>query len=161
MEERPDTPRESSQDEGAQQERDTLLPSMAGYKPPVEGADDEWVPEEAIEALNMEKQYRPAETNEEMAERIFEENLPVAAQAVCHLALNAGNSQVRFAAARYVIERKLGKVVDPSQIRKDGTDPLLAFMGDVTMSDEDYAQIKVNAGVGASGAEGVSSAETE
>lgn len=103
---------------------------MEGYVPP-NGENDSWVPEEAIEALNMEKQVQPSETNEEMAERIFEENLPVAAQAICHLARNSGSEKMRFDAAKYVVERNLGRVVDPSGLRKED-DPLMKMMKDVT-----------------------------
>jgi hypothetical protein len=109
-----------------------VLESMKSYSPPVEGADDGWVAEEAIEALIMERQMNPAETAEQLAERIFEENLPVSAQAICHLALNAGNAQVRFAAAKYVTERRMGKV---GEARKDDAadDVFKEFMADVTV----------------------------
>jgi hypothetical protein len=110
--------------------------SLSGYTPPVEGQDDTWVPEDALEALSMEKQLRPAESNEELAERIFDENLPVAAQAICWLARNSGNAVVRERAARYVVERKMGKVTDPSQIKRGAGDPLLDFVKNVSSDKE-------------------------
>ena len=128
--------REDGSGNGESSQSETITPrlaSMSGYNPPVEGQDDEWVPEHAIEALTMEKEMRPSETDEELAERIFQENLPVAAQAICHLAVNAGNAQVRFAAARYVVERRMGKLTDPANLNKGAQDIFKAFMGDVTV----------------------------
>jgi hypothetical protein len=107
-------------------------PQLPAYQPPAEGQDDEWVPEEAIEALNMEKRVNPAESAEDMAERIFEENLPVAAQAITHLAVHSGNAAIRFKAAQYVVDRKLGKLTDPSNLNKGDKDPLVAWMEEIT-----------------------------
>jgi hypothetical protein len=80
----------------------------------------------------MERRMNASESNEELAERIFDEHLPVAAQAICWLARHAGNAQVRMGAAKYVVERKMGKVTDPNSIRKPGKDPLLDFVKSVS-----------------------------
>jgi hypothetical protein len=105
--------------------------SLSGYVAPVEGQSDEWIADDAIEALAMEKDLRPAESNEELAERIFDENLPVAAQAICYLARHSGNAQTRMRAAVYVVERKMGRVGDPNVVKK-ANDPLLEFVKGVS-----------------------------
>lgn len=72
--------------------------------------DETWVPEEALQNLTLERQFRPSETPEEMAERILKENLPIAAQSVVQLAVHSKSERIRLDAARYVIERNLGRV---------------------------------------------------
>lgn len=45
-----------------------------------------------------------------LAEKVFRENLPVAAAVICGLAVNAEKETTRLNAAKYVVERVLGRV---------------------------------------------------
>jgi hypothetical protein len=73
-------------------------------------ANEGWVPDEALAGLRMERQVRSDESDEEVARRIFLENLPVAALAIVHLAQHSGTERVRLDASKYVVERNLGKI---------------------------------------------------
>ena len=53
------------------------------------------------------------------AERLFRENLPVAAAVICELAVHAEKETTRLNAAKYVVERVLGRVGDPRVSTED------------------------------------------
>ena len=68
----------------------------------------DWDPDEALESLKMERQLAPDESEEQIAKKLFRENLVTATQAICHLAVYGMNEKLRFDAAKYVVERNLG-----------------------------------------------------
>jgi hypothetical protein len=79
-----------------------------------------WDPDpEDIKALALERSVRPSESNPETAQRLFEESAPMAATEIIRLATNRqANERVRLDAAKYVVERALGKLgenVKPAQ----------------------------------------------
>jgi len=76
-----------------------------------------WIPEEALEGITMERSVRPSETEQTMAERVFLENLPVAALSIVNLAIHSPSEKIRLDAAKYVVERNLGKPDTASQLR--------------------------------------------
>lgn len=79
----------------------------------------EWVPDKALEALNME-QGMSEETPEELARRLLREGLPLAVSSLVHLSAHSTNERTRLDAAKSVIERNLGKPGDQAP----GKDPL-------------------------------------
>ena len=104
---------------------------LANYHAPETEDEVPWVTEEQVAALVMEREFKPAESEEELATRIFREGLPVAAQAIAHLARHSKSEKMRFDAARYVVDRNLGRIVDPTGLKR-GEDPLKEFLGMVT-----------------------------
>jgi hypothetical protein len=72
----------------------------------------DWDPEEAMQALQMEQAVNAHEDEVELTTRIFKENLPIAAQSVVHMAVHSTSERIRLDAARYVVERNLGKVTE-------------------------------------------------
>ena len=70
--------------------------------------DRDWLPDEALANLQTERAVYPEKTNEELARDILMTAAPMAAQSVAHLAMYAGNENVRLAAARYIIDGVVG-----------------------------------------------------
>jgi hypothetical protein len=73
------------------------------------GMMKDWDPDEALASLKMERQVT-SESEEVIARRIFRENLVQATQAICHLATYGLNEKIRLDAAKYVVERGLGRL---------------------------------------------------
>lgn len=69
---------------------------------------DDWDANAALANLSMEKALSELGSPQETAKRLFEENLPLATMAICHLATRADNDAIRFNAAKYVVERTMG-----------------------------------------------------
>jgi len=96
------------------------------------GDDDAWVTEDEIKALNAERDVMGT-TLEQQAESILKENLPHVVHSVVKLARSASSETVRLNAAKYIIDRNLGKISEPAP---DTHDPLHEFMkGVVKVSD--------------------------
>lgn len=73
---------------------------------------DGWDPTpDQLRALAMERDLQPSESYPETAQRLFDESSPLAAQEIIRLATNRmANERVRLDAAKYVVERALGKL---------------------------------------------------
>ena len=69
----------------------------------------EWLADDALEALNIERSVRPDETHEQLSRRLLKENVPMATMSVINLALHGTNERLRLDAAKYVMDRVLGK----------------------------------------------------
>ncbi len=69
-----------------------------------------WDPDEAIDTLKLERSMDESEAA--TAQRIFVENLPAAAQSIAHTAIYSTNERLRLDAAKYVVERVMGRVKD-------------------------------------------------
>jgi hypothetical protein len=106
-------------------------PDYEALRDPSKGAPsgDEWTPESAAESLAMERTFHPSETPEQMAERIFRENLIGAASAIVHTAIHATNDRTRLDAAKYVVERNLGKIGDTQEGVED---PLMQLIKEMS-----------------------------
>lgn len=89
----------------------------------------DWVPEDAIKSLAVEKEVRPDETNEEAARRILRENSGTAVLSVIHLATHASTERTRLDASKYVIDRVLGKIGEDLNTEKGN--PLESFLSKV------------------------------
>lgn len=89
--------------------------------------DEDFITEKDIEALKMESDVfgkgLGSQSNPEMAQRLLEENSVHAALSVIHLAKHAADVRVRFAAAKYVVDKALANQGDAS-----GNAPIDAFL---------------------------------
>lgn len=68
----------------------------------------DWIPDEALAALQCERVVHPEKTHEELARDILMSAAPMAAQSVAHLSVHAGNENVRLSAAKYIIDGVVG-----------------------------------------------------
>ena len=97
----------------------------------------DWVPDDAIAALVMDRTVHGEETQEQLARRLLRENLPVAVVGIIHTAQHGENSRIRLDAQKYVVERVLGKVGDDA-FGADAS-PLDDFSKAMTAAAEAYA----------------------
>jgi len=70
--------------------------------------EKEWDPEAALKALTMEKALEGLDDPHKLAERLFKENLSIAVMSICHIATYSDHEGMRFAAAKYVVDRSMG-----------------------------------------------------
>jgi len=69
---------------------------------------EDWVPAEALAALQMERVVNPTKTNMELAREILTSAAPMAAQSVAHLSTHAANENIRLKASQYIIDGVVG-----------------------------------------------------
>lgn len=86
----------------------------------------DWLPDDAYESLSMERTVNPHESPEELATRLFRENVANATTQIINLAINATNERTRLTASIYVVERVLGRQPDASNGGGGSWDDLLA-----------------------------------
>jgi hypothetical protein len=67
----------------------------------------EWVPDEAVERLTLERIKHGVDPIKIAAE-LFKENLPLSVMSICHMAVHSPAEAIRFQAARYVVDRTMG-----------------------------------------------------
>ena len=70
---------------------------------------DVWVPDRAIDMINLEKQMAPELSDEALANKIMKESLPLVALGLVHTAKYSSDVRMRFQAQTYVMDRVLGK----------------------------------------------------
>ncbi len=87
-----------------------------------------WVTEEDVKALELERDIL-GDDEEQQALRILKENLPVVVNSIVKLSRTATSETVRLNAAKYVIDRNLGKITEPDVA---GDDELMKLLEDVT-----------------------------
>ena len=92
--------------------------------------DSAWVSEDDIKALADEREVFGEIDEVAQTERILKENLPAVTLSVIKLARTASSETVRLNAAKYVIDRNLGKISDPDPT---GDDPLVELIEGVTI----------------------------
>ncbi|SRR6266705_3188090 len=84
-------------------------------------ADAELTDEEL--AAMMGERTIPSKSTREadiaLAEKIFRENAPIAAEVVVAIMLNSDNERTKLAAARYVTDRVLGRIGDARPTTED------------------------------------------
>ena len=88
-----------------------------------------WNPQAALNALTCERTVGVEETEEDISRRLFRENLPMATLAITHLAQHAPNERVRLDAAKYVVERNLGRIQDANPFSTE--DPFERLLAEV------------------------------
>ena len=88
---------------------------------------DDFITEADLEALKMESQVfgkgMGSQSSPEMAQRLLDENSVQAALSICHLAKHAADPRLRFAAAKYVVDKALA-----ANGAAGGTAPIDAFL---------------------------------
>jgi hypothetical protein len=70
--------------------------------------DHVWIPDDELEALNLERIAKPDQTDEELARAILMTAAPMAAKSIAHLSVHATAEQVRLAASKYIIDGVVG-----------------------------------------------------
>lgn len=70
----------------------------------------EWVPDEAVEALTLQRALQDVEDPMKMAAQLFKEALPIAVMSMTHMAIHSPTEVIRLQASKYVIERSMGAV---------------------------------------------------
>lgn len=79
-----------------------------------DGTNDEitgkqWLPDDALEGMIMERSFHPGETSPKTAKRLMEENAPVIAMSLIHLALHSNSERTRLDSGKYILDRVLGR----------------------------------------------------
>lgn len=102
-----------------------------------DGTDDssagkQWVPDDALEGMIMERTFHPDESNPKTVKRLMDENAPVVAMSIIHLALHSNSERTRLDAGRYIMDRILGRVGEELLPTEDS--PIDKFVSEV-MSD--------------------------
>ena len=73
----------------------------------------DWIPEDELRLLQNQPKISPsAQDNEKLAMQIFRDNLPVAAEVIGDLMANGEKESTRLNAAKYVVERVMGRTPD-------------------------------------------------
>ena len=99
---------------------------------------DVWVPDRAIEAVNMEASMHPNETPEQLAQRILKENLAVIAMGITHTAKYSSDSRLRFQAQTYVMDRVMGKIGSAVPL---ASTPTQSLIDDLMKQVEEFANV--------------------
>lgn len=73
---------------------------------------DAWVTDAEVEALAHEREVMGTD-HVQQAEEILKQHLPTAVNSIAKLARVANNETVRLNAAKYIIDRNLGKITEP------------------------------------------------
>ena len=89
----------------------------------------EWDVEDALRSMEVERQIHQDQTPSEIATRIFDENMVPSALAIVHLAQHSPNEKIRMDAAKYVLERILGRIGDES--KSSETNPLERLLAEI------------------------------
>jgi len=71
---------------------------------------DIWVPDRALQSIEMERQFDEGISDTALAQKILKQNLPLVAVGITHTAKYASDQRLRFQAQTYVMDRVLGKV---------------------------------------------------
>lgn len=92
-----------------------------------DSSEETWVTDEEVEALAMERDIM-GDSIEMQAERILRDNLPAVVHGIVKLARSANSETVKLNAQKYIIDRNLGKIVEPATVEGD---PLMDMMQSV------------------------------
>lgn len=108
-----------------------------------------WDPHRMLASLTDERDVRGEVDEVSTADRIFRENLPMAAQAIVHTAIHSTNDKLRLDAARYVVERSLGGIAHVIP-KTSSNDPFTELLADVVseVEEEHVERAKEALGVG-------------
>jgi len=88
---------------------------------------DAWDPDKALADLETEVSLDDGDFVA-ATERIFKENAIVAAKSIVHLAVACTNERLRLDAAKYVVDRNLGRIGDTDPLQKQENDPFAKFL---------------------------------
>lgn len=98
--------------------------------------DDGWLPDKCTELINAEVAMAPAGKidYESMAKQIMLENLPRVAASMVHIAMYDTNSATRLNAAKYLIDRVLGR--DTTVVEDDPLAKVMEKLFAISASEE-------------------------
>ena len=93
----------------------------------------DWIPDEALEAMIMERTFHPDEGNKKTSRRLIEENGPIVTQAMIYLAIHSQSERIRLDAGKYLIDRDLGRVSEETMAEEDSpvTDLISSVLRDI------------------------------
>lgn len=94
--------------------------SAADYEPD----DRSWVDTSALEAIALERNLR-TETDEELSRRLLRESSPRAALSLIYLMDKSMNEKIRMDAAKYILDRSLGRIGEDI-VQED--DPIMGIL---------------------------------
>lgn len=80
----------------------------------------EWVPDEAVEKLTVRRALQEVEDPIKMASDLIKEALPLATMSMTHLAIYSPTENVRFQAAKFIMDKALG---DSKELRLPDNKP--------------------------------------
>jgi len=102
-------------------------PRNMDYVDGIESQKDDaltFVSEEDIKNLKLEQEVTD-ESMVSMGQRFFEDNLPQAVLSIVKVARHSENDKLRFDAAKYIVERVLGKIQDTGTTEKAAWEKLI------------------------------------
>lgn len=108
--------------------------SSSSYEHRAGDIPHEWIPDEALQGIEMDRTIHADETNIDAAKRILDESLPGAVASVTHLALNSQNEKIRLDASKYIIERNMGTLNNPVSTGKG--DPWTELLNNVLVDKD-------------------------
>lgn len=80
-----------------------------------------------LDAMKLEADLYPQETEEQTARRLFRTALPQAVVGLIEIATNSTNDRTRLTACQYIVERNMGKVGDdPAHVKDDVLSSIVA-----------------------------------
>jgi hypothetical protein len=75
-----------------------------------------------------------AENPLDAATRVFQDHLVLASRSICHMALYAENERLRLDAAKYVVDRNLGRIGEANPLTRQ-KDPLMDLLEGITTGE--------------------------
>jgi hypothetical protein len=97
--------------------------------------DEEWVPDEQLKALVMERTVHDEESQEDLSRRMLREAAPAAASSIVHAAIYGSTEKTRVDASKYVLERVLG----PAGSNVGETNPVRDLLEGLVRDAEQHA----------------------
>lgn len=98
----------------------------------------DWMPDEAVRNLTMERALHGHETHSQLAKRLLDENLPMAVMSIVHMALQSPDERIRLASSRLVLESTIGtQTKGQTSDLPDGKEPWTFVYDNVLVSRKD------------------------
>ena len=101
----------NNESEGEAEEPATPIPTPIPIPTPAPtfnggsgGGGSLWDNDEALSSIATEKTVYPDESSEQMVRRMMEENAPMAAQRIFHIAMNSHNDNTSLSASKFIVE---------------------------------------------------------
>lgn len=99
---------------------------------PSESVDPTEVTQEDLEILKSEQDIFGEQDEKATAERLFREGLPLATLSIIRLSQSAQSDRTRLDAAKYVVERNLGRIQD---LNTGVEDPLMDLLNELNAKE--------------------------
>ena len=95
--------------------------------------DHEWNADDALDSLVARTMDENRGDSKKTAELLFIDNVALAAQSLCHIAVHSENERIRLDASKYIVERVLGKLGESKDV---ATDPLQELINEAMKAVE-------------------------